>query len=409
VRNGFARAWLLGLAAILALVGLYGMWRIQLQYPSQWARILAQAVPDSSPFTTLLNAMQQVGDEHGPKANTRLELADFVQSNGRHIQVELVQGWFFEKSIEPWDVWQNLGRDVLLVSSVDESLSDRGDLSGPITLGCKLKKEGLQAKGSASLAECHGEYQTKFHINKVALLSAIVWTQKSGWTPCWQIGEERGAYESCVSEAIAGGLKDIFSQVDKSTDAIVFPAIGTGAGKLPKGNFYNTLFDTLIPELNGDRYLPSTIYLQVQRSEGEPDDNRWPETMSGIARALEVAVRRWNEPDHSHGDSEWLSLTGVALGGSLMLIGLAFGLRSGVLSSFLPIVARPRPLVIISWLAAAVGLVSVFKAFLGFFPMQIGPYLQVAVGALTAILCGPLVKAGHTVEDILRNDKDEGR
>jgi hypothetical protein len=146
----------------------------------------------------------------------------------------------------------------------------------------------------------------------------------------------------------------------------------------------------------------------VQRSEGEPNGSRWPETMSGIAGALAEAVRIWeHEVDHSLGDSEWLSLTGVALGGSLMLIGIVFGVRFGALSSLLPIVERPRPLLIVSWLSTAVGLVSIFKAFFGFLPMQIGPYWQVAVGVLTAILCGSLVKAAHTVDDILKGGGEE--
>jgi hypothetical protein len=59
---------------------------------------------------------------------------------------------------------------------------------------------------------------------------------------------------------------------------------------------------------------------------------------------------------------------------------------------------------VISWIAAAVGLVSVFKVFVSFFPTHLSPYLQVAVGVLTALLCGPLVRAGRKVEDILKTD-----
>jgi hypothetical protein len=294
LRNAFAPAWLPGLAVILALLGLYGIWRIQVLYPTQWAWISAQVEVPGSPATTLVRAMQHVSDEHGPKANTRLKLAEFVQNNGRHTQIVLVQGWFFEESIESRDVWKTLGNDVLLVSSVDESLSGHGALSGPITVGCKIKEDekATQPVGSASIDECHGIYQDKFHINNVARLSAIVGTPSSGWTPCSKFAEHED--QACVSDAIARGLKDIFSQVDtrRSIDAIVFPPIGTGEGKLPKGRFYDILLkDTLIHQLNGGHFLPSTVYLQVQRSEGEPNGSRWPETMSGIAGALAEAVR----------------------------------------------------------------------------------------------------------------------
>jgi hypothetical protein len=39
----FTRVWLLGLAAILAVVAGYGLWRIQREYPSHWATILGGA------------------------------------------------------------------------------------------------------------------------------------------------------------------------------------------------------------------------------------------------------------------------------------------------------------------------------------------------------------------------------
>jgi len=100
------RAWLLGLAAVLALVAGYGMWRIQLEYPSHWARLLPHVAAPESPQIDLLRALQQISDADGPKADARLPLAEFVQSNGSRIRIVLVQGQFFDRSIEPLKIWR---------------------------------------------------------------------------------------------------------------------------------------------------------------------------------------------------------------------------------------------------------------------------------------------------------------
>lgn len=412
INSVLMRAWLLGLAAVLALTAAYGMWRIQREYPSHWARILPIVSAPESFQIDLKKALQQISDADGPKLAARLPLAEFVQSNGSRIRIVLVQGQFFDSSIEPREVWRALGRDVLLVSSVDELRSGTGSLSSPITVGCAIPPEAgvTQELGSTSINECQGVYRNAFHIKHVARLSAIVETSSNSSTsPCWArygITAPEGDYQTCVGNAVASGLSDLFSEIQarRSVDALVLPAIGTGVGKLSKAGFYNKLLvDTLVPHLNRDHYIPPTIYLQVRRWD---PDNRWPETQIAIAGALATAVKTWEfMSEHKSPDSEWLSLTGVAIGSCLLLVALAFGARFGVLSDLLPVVGRFSPLLVVSWISAAVGLVSVFKAFVAFFPTNLNPYLQVAAGVLTALLCGPLIRARRTVEDILKTDR----
>jgi hypothetical protein len=350
----------------------------------------------------------------------KLPLAEFVQSNGSRIKVILVEGHFFGESIEPSETWGTIGNDVLLASSVDERRSTTGSLSAAITAGCAPKEPDVpQPLGWSSISKCGGKYSTLFNIHQIARLTAIVEASDSGQSPCWQVYGiivQENDYQNCVSKAVASGLAQLFEQISEqpSIDAVVLPAIGTGVGKLSKPAFYNTLMvGTLVPRLKEDYRLPPIIYLQVRREREDP----WLDTEAGIAIAVATAVRMWEFSDHTRSsDSEWLSLTGVAISGSLMLVALAFGARFGVVTNFLPVVARPRPLLIITWLfliitwlSVAVGLVSVFKAFIGLFPTLVNPYLQVAAGAVTAILCGPLSKADDKVHDILKRESDTAK
>jgi hypothetical protein len=62
---------------------------------------------------------------------------------------------------------------------------------------------------------------------------------------------------------------------------------------------------------------------------------------------------------------------------------------------------------VVSWISAAVGLVSVFKAFYGFFPAHLNPYLQVAAGTLTAFLCGPMTRADEAIKRMFKTDQPD--
>ncbi len=397
---------ILALAVILALVAAYGLSRIQREYPSDWARILPQVSAPESPAIDLQRALQQISDGDGPKAGSRLPLAQFVQSDGSRILVVLVEGQFFDRSIEPREVWRTLGRDLILVSSVDERRSSTGNLSSPVTAGCAIPTEEFsQQLGSTSINECQGVYRKEFHIHAVARMSAVVEASNADQSPCWArygISGREADYQTCISNAVASGLGDLFSGVHarQSVDAIILPAIATGTGKLSKAAFYNKLLvDTLVPQLNRDYYIPGTIYLQVWR--GDPD-KRWPETEIAIAGAVAAAVTTWNfRSEHKAPDSEWLSLTGVAIGSCLMLLILTVGVRFGILSDLLPVVSPFRPVFVVSWISAAVGLVSVFKAVFGFFPAHLNPYLQVAAGALAAFLCDPMTRADDAIRRML--------
>jgi hypothetical protein len=184
-------------------------------------------------------------------------------------------------------------------------------------------------------------------------------------------------------------------------DAIVIPAVGTGAGKLSKAGFYNKLLsDVLVKELSKPYDLPTPIYLLVQRNEA---GNRWHETRIAMAGAVAAAVATWDfDTDHRSPDSEWVSLTGVAMGSCIILVALAFGARIGIAADLVPLTSHPKPLIFVAWISAAVGLVSMFKALLAFFPAHLSPYLHLIAGVLTAFICGPLIRANSAFDETVK-------
>jgi hypothetical protein len=402
----------LALAAILATVSWYGLSRIKREYPPHWARLLIENPVSESASIDLQRALTQISDDVGPKLGSKVPLAEFVQSDGSRIHIVLVEGQFFDRSIEPQETWRNLGQSLLLVSSVDERRSSIGNLSSPTTTGCEIPddvagQEATQQLGSASINECRGIYSSRFHIHRLARMSVIVEASGTDDPPCWTrygISAREGDYETCVSNAVASGLSDLFQEVSKerSVDALIVPQIATGTGKLTKRAFYNKLLvETLVPQLNQRFYIPPTIYLQVWR--GDPD-KRWPETKVAIAGALSSAVKNWDFKEHKRPDSEWLTVTGVAIGCCLVALALACGARSDIFLGLLPILSPLRPLLVVSWIAVAVGLVSVFKVFFGLFPAELNPYVQLGAGILSAFLSGPISRAQDTVKNLLKKN-----
>jgi hypothetical protein len=188
-----------------------------------------------------------------------------------------------------------------------------------------------------------------------------------------------------------------------SVDSLIVPAIATGTGKLSKAAFYNKLLvDTLVPQLNQKFYIPPNVYLHVWSGDS---DKRWPETQKAIASALTTAVDTWNfRSEHKDPNSEWLTVVGVALGCSLISLAFLLGVHIRFVSDALPLFTTHKPLVILSWIAAAVGLVSVFKVILEFSPTGLNPYAQMAAGFLAAFLSGPITRAQDTVNSALRRD-----
>lgn len=408
-RHTASRYWLLVVSAILIAVSGFGLWRIGQEYPRTWATMLPHTADAEGPAIDLQTAMVAVSEADPsvgpdvPKAYLRLPLAEFVQRNGRRVQVVLVQGEFFDAAIEPREVWRSVGQHVLLVSSVDENRSEMGPLSGPLAKGCDARSAApiQQGLGATPIVRCKGPYNDAFHVDWLARMSVVIEqsidpTKAACWTK-YGIGGAEGDYQACLTLAVHDGLENLFRGAHEKDDldAMVVPAIGTGVGKLSKAAFYNQFFETLVAKLDQDRRLPPTIYLQVRRAD---PDRRWPETRIAIAGALATAVQTWNDAEHKHGDSEWVTLTGVCAGSALLLLALAFRARTRLLLGLEDVLSRPRPLVVVAWIAGSVGLVSMLKAATSFLPPTFEPYPQLIAGFVAALICAPLMRAKGAFE-----------
>ncbi len=400
------------LAACFAALGAYGVARLLKEYPSSWASTLPVVASSASegPESDLGKALTASGDSSGPVYGAVLPLARFVQSNGQAIEVLMIEGTFHDRTIEPADVWGRLGESVMLLSSVDERRTGAGGLSGPISKGCSIAPVTVdQQLGTATISPCEGDYSAGGRVQWVGSLAIIVEKPVGAATePCWaQYGivvDETG-YQSCVSNAVAQALRSFFNAMRKqpqTADAMVVPFLGTGAGKLSKAAFLERfLSDVLIEELGAATPLPRRIYLQVQRWDGQ-GLNRWPETRVALVSAVTKAVANWNRKEHKPADSEWLSLTGVALGSAALLLLAAFNRPMRTVTALGSLLARPTLMTVFAWCSVAIGCASLFKAVWTFFPAETNPFLQVGAGFVAAFFCGPLLMAIRSVESTLK-------
>jgi hypothetical protein len=398
-------------ALFLTLIAAYGLWRLSVEYPRHWAMVIPYGSQAESPRLAIASALEGMTNEDGtPVAGSNVPLARFVASNGEQIRLNVVEGQFYDRSIEPHTSWQTLGTDLMLVSSVDEARSARGSLGEATNHGCKVTPtpNTIQALGESSITPCGGVYGQHFGITWLARLSVIV-DDNSGTeeSPCWiRFGlllPDNG-YQDCVRKALAGSLSHLFVSLDdgryRPLKAVVFPPIATGTGALSTAALYDELLvNTVVPELARGAVPPLTIYLQVSRYDSP---QRWKETKAAIAGAVATAASKWETTDHKIPSSEWLSLTGVSLGGALVLFGFTLGFPGGAFRSGFSDLVGTTPLSLVAWIATAVGVASMFTALVSLAPTSYGPYAQVGAGVVAALLAGPLTRASAQAQDVLK-------
>jgi len=397
----------------LVIVVVIGVMRVHREFPAEWSSVIPQQANSESKQIDLQRALKNASDEEGPKSGIQLPLARFVQTGGSVTTVYLVQGQFYAEAIEPHNVWRQLGRNVLLVSSVDQDRSDIGPSSGPIAHGCSVSLSDIQLQlGQASIIPCSGSYESGGHVKWVGVVTPVIWAAESSEVhPCWRrygITSDAG-YQACISNAVTDSLQDLFTQMRnnrfRDVDAVVIPAIGTGVGGLSKASFYQTLLASiLVDELKRGHRLPQTIVLQVPRGD---TPNTWPETESAISTALAKSVAVWAfQTEHKNSDSEWLSLIGVAIGGSLVLTLDLLDISVPLLADSVEVFTKGNgPLILLMWTSTAVGLVSMFKSLISLFPAELNLFVQIGAGFLAALFCGSLLRANRTVEDTLKQSR----
>jgi hypothetical protein len=100
---------------------------------------------------------------------------------------------------------------------------------------------------------------------------------------------------------------------------------------------------------------------------------------------------------------DWASIAGVAIALAVLLLLVIvkgrFTTLSGDISRF---TAQSSTVLILGWFIAAFGMAAASKAFLTLFPGDRSPALQIHAGALSVIMCGPILRIGKAFDDFIK-------
>lgn len=407
-----ARIKLVIMAGLSSLAFVFGLYKVRHEFPAQWALLLTgQDHPSESPKRRILYGLEAVSDTNNVRPGASLPLAEFVKADGTTTKLIMIEGKFSEAAIEPPSAWQNLGKHILLVNSVDEGQKRSGGISGKIGAGCGLAESSQLPLnlGEAVFHPCSGPYHKEVNADLVANLAVVIWENpNSTKPPCWNnYGSDTSAkYQQCIAEAVSAALRDMFRQLHgrrENIDAIVFPAVGTGVGQLDKESFYQRLFAQLYKELdfsNQTYELPPKIYLLVYSGATSSD---WGQTKNAIAGNLAAMISDWNEAEHKNNASDWASLVGVAGGLSLLLILVVVGIPLPVVGKTTVALAEAPIALVIGWFSASLGLMTVFKGIIAALPRAYDPWSQIAISLIVVFVCGPLLRASKAFDTIVKS------
>jgi hypothetical protein len=253
------------------------------------------AVPDSESVTQTavikqLNTMAPKG-ELQPGAIA--DIGVLRTNDGRQITIKIAEGKFLDNTIEPTQSWSELlGKPTLLVSSADEHLRNDGGISRPIGAGCSIKEVDFTIPiGEAYATACVGPYKQAFpQITDVANVIIVAWSGVEEKANCKfdldaKVEPSQAGYTQCIRKAIQDSLLRMFTSTVKRFDTVVIPALGTGTGRLSKGQFYDAATNALancLSTLGCDQKLPRSIVFSIWV--GDVRENGWPEVRDAIAR-----------------------------------------------------------------------------------------------------------------------------
>jgi hypothetical protein len=412
------RLRLLTVALGLLVVTGVGIYKIVHESPRQWAWVITDG--NHTPDTTkreLLSRLEAVTTQDGVRMGALVPLGTFVKPDGSLTTITLVEGSLSEASIDPKTSWQGLGDHLLMINSVDQDQTRDGGLSGKIGAGCGLAQEYKPPlnRGDVAFHECSGQYHQQHGVDWVANVAIVVWTNPdSAKRPCWnsEVPDDKSKYQQCVAEDVTAALRNLFKELhprnDIVFDAMVFPAIATGTGKLTMEAFYQILFDQLYTELafaGSGRRLPRQIYLLA--FSGWPPAV-WSQTKNAVASKLSDRITDWKEAEHKIDVSDWASLTGVAGGLATLLLTVAVGTSFSFLEGDSRALAKSAsPALLLGWFSASLGLITAFKPLSALLPASLGSWPQVISGFLVVFLCGPLLRAGQKFDSTIKTHVEQ--
>ena len=349
-------------------------------------------------------------------ANAPILVARLMRAGGRPLEIWVVKGHFSTSDIEPQDQWTALGSHLLLVSSVDEKensgeevATQGGGLHASVDVGCGLQAAPSNpiAAGNLSLQTCRGPYN-RFGISDVADIAVVVGRDVASGVSCIEYSArgEDADYQRCLTESAAKAVHILFGELfgkrDKTFDGVILPGLGTGIGGMNAEAFYDPLFAQIVSdakEATGAAELPANIYLLVDNAQSQEDQERFYRAIGAASSQL----LDWQTAPHPPGSTERLTLTGLAGGTALTIIGVILIRRS---RSRAPeiwlLVSRPSLALVIGWIAMSLGVATAITPLVAVVSEKLLPWGQIAIGFLAAPAGPYLYRALRSMEEMLK-------
>jgi O-acetyl-ADP-ribose deacetylase (regulator of RNase III) len=250
--------------------------------------------PQQSDVVALLNNTITAGDSLQPGAVSNV--ATLRTNDGNEISIIVAEGHFRDSEIDPLATWAGLlNKPTMIISSADELLRNDGGISQAIGAGCSIAEVGtLLVTGTVELKPCKGSYKQHFpKVDYVGNAIIVAWKGVSEVPNCkidpmTAIGSTQPGYSACIQKAIQDALWNLFNRQEMTgLHTVVLPALGTGTGRLTKGQFYQSAVKSLekcLAAKTCEPKLPKTIIFAVWS--GDTSVGGWPDTRDAIARNL---------------------------------------------------------------------------------------------------------------------------
>ena len=333
------------------------------------------------------------------------------RSDGRKIDLVVAEGTFKQSSIEPVSQWSNiLSKPSMLVSSADEHLRNDGGISRAIGSGCSIAQvQSPLPTGKVNIDVCAGDYKAKFpKLEFVASAVIVAWKGVSEKPNCrfddLSLQPYQPGFAKCFQTAIESALSSLFKSDDIARiDTLVLPALGTGTGRLSKGESYNSTINSLLACLQVAKCannLPSSIVFLVWSGEANP--GAWTETRDAVARNVATLAADWSgQYTSTLPIQKQARFVGILI--VILVAVFAYSIQQHLpesISKRFPVLnAGSLWLLVFGWFFVAAGAFSVLVDFVDVPVVANAPHAQrdvalnIAFGILAGISCGLIHKA----------------
>lgn len=337
-----------------------------------------------------------------------VDIGKLRKNDGGTLLITLAEVTFTDTTIEPQGAWEQLlRRPALIVSSGDEHLLNDGGISQYIGSGCGIDQvRMLIPTGTTYVVPCVGDY--KKHLPNVRYVGNAIIVASKGVdeTPNCKFAanvsvsaRETGVYDKCIHDAIVGSLLDLFGKSEiMEIDTLVLPALGTGAGDVQMGIFYQaaaTAIQGCLASIHGC-YLPRRIIFTVWS--GSPK-GAWPGIRDAFARNIAGLSDRWNR-DYS---PDGIILKQARYLGVIIVIAISIGCLNftGRVANTPLLRSNGLSLVVLGWAIAATGAFSIMSDLVDVVLVRADPrsissiVFNIVFGGAAALICGVIQTAAR--------------